>query len=1517
MACIYTINGKSYTDEDFDIELSKRLSDSRDIIDKLPKEKLFSLSQYDNSVTKADNIRDLFRSSGRTKSIISGEDLDPIKIHDIPGNIGVTAFIEQYGNPKRGIDQPILNPFDENSWETNQRNKLSSSGLSTTDIDRIVSDTKGSWDDLREFGDDIHAIYEDVFNDDTVRTPKKLPKELMDSVIEQAKAFKSELIDKYGGSERKVKFYPELTIASKELDPDLKTLLGEKGITNICGIIDLLVIDAQGNPHIFDYKTSRKEFLPNSWDVVTTTEGYWRKDKKDHVKNQLAAYNAMLQQYGFGPATCEVVPIHLNVEYSDSTNSKIINVLEVTQQGHHSVPETSNGLIYGNWKNLIPLKVSVDSEELTSLFNKHQTLIPTEHVRSLVVKQFEASVEYYRNKHVKEVTSSDKHFGEYKYYFVKYQTDGRREYAKDETDLNEKLSRYVQKVKEKKDSELHSLASTLRMSLAGEISLEDFINDYNIRNREFLGTQMGRYINEGWTIISDENMIGYGLFIFKLGNRSEIVVMSDTPLHDVIDLGKGKSILGRTIEDEFIDSKEILPASHGNIEAMKALLYVSEHPELFTDARISQIVTMNPWEGQKTAVLNSQWITNYNRLVDTVNKDSNIKKVDSSLFWDDIPSMLSIADSYLRTAETPFELPGFSENGILLDPDAVKYTEDYIMDAIKQMQSKYTFLKNGENQMRGNQNIWLAYNYLYQSLLALRGLKVYSELEPGGWLSSGLKMGLYINSSGYSPSTNFRVFDDVMQQFALEVRLAVEKQGRPLIPALNKFYEQMGRMKVVGGEADYFKRWFRKDSEGKIDKSFMLQDPDNGNFTGAEQEALRTWLEVMASLRWPKKEGITDEQYAAEIQRKKDSGEYYEVPLTEAALSRQVKGLGFKQAVKNKWQELRELNADVFAGKTEERNRHYEKTPYQLFNKLDRDQASRVALIEENGVGFFETNLEDVIYQALVSYNKSRLSRKYIPIIDGMRIALRANQSYGGAKMEETITAFDKLVKSKFYGESIVDEPLQPYMKWIQAVKSGFSMLQLGFNFRSFFRELFQGTWMGLSRSGVELLPGITLKTYTEGALHVVTNAHKNFSNVSLLQQLNSQYGMANYSMGNIARQRRMNWWGIKNFRTDTMFMTSSAPDFQHRMAILVAKMMGDGCWEAHSLDENGFITYDFTKDSRFTVYLSGDKSTEEYYIQRANYLNRIAELNRVGIAKEDGSTFKEGDALPIAYLPREIQSIKNFADLLYGHYDDESKSLVNDMLLGSAFLQYKTYVTSRAEQWAMNPGVYNTTLFELEKDEITGEQLYKVHNDLDENGMPNIEVLTKKQIEQKYGDFNSLMEEPGRIEVAMRWKGLPMEGMGRSFVNFGKDMMSWNWADFKERWNNPTERDNILLGLHDCLFMSLMLMLMTALFGLVFEGEWTTDNEKIARAMRKNGWGESFMYNVAYGSFQDFPFWQVVGSMFNDLNPSVLTSSKKIVSTTGNVIMGKKSIWQATTNTIGALGDLKGWADRLAEAAE
>ena len=35
----------------------------------------------------------------------------------------------------------------------------------------------------------------------------------------------------------------------------------------------------------------------------------------------------------------------------------------------------------------------------------------------------------------------------------------------------------------------------------------------------------------------------------------------------------------------------------------------------------------------------------------------------------------------------------------------------------------------------------------------------------------------------------------------------------------------------------------------------------------------------------------------------------------------------------------------------------------------------------------------------------------------------------------------------------------------------------------------------------------------------------------------------------------------------------------------------------------------------------------------------------------------------------------------LYGHYDDESRSLINDMFLGSFLMQYKTFITAKLEQ--------------------------------------------------------------------------------------------------------------------------------------------------------------------------------------------------------------------------------------------
>ena len=59
--------------------------------------------------------------------------------------------------------------------------------------------------------------------------------------------------------------------------------------------------------------------------------------------------------------------------------------------------------------------------------------------------------------------------------------------------------------------------------------------------------------------------------------------------------------------------------------------------------------------------------------------------------------------------------------------------------------------------------------------------------------------------------------------------------------------------------------------------------------------------------------------------------------------------------------------------------------------------------------------------------------------------------------MENIKKTFDKLVKSKVYNESIVDDKLQPLLKFLNVIKSGFTAMTLSLNVRSFLRESLQG----------------------------------------------------------------------------------------------------------------------------------------------------------------------------------------------------------------------------------------------------------------------------------------------------------------------------------------------------------------------------------------------------------------------------------------------------------------------------
>ena len=78
----------------------------------------------------------------------------------------------------------------------------------------------------------------------------------------------------------------------------------------------------------------------------------------------------------------------------------------------------------------------------------------------------------------------------------------------------------------------------------------------------------------------------------------------------------------------------------------------------------------------------------------------------------------------------------------------------------------------------------------------------------------------------------------------------------------------------------------------------------------------------------------------------------------------------------------------------------------------------------------------------------------------------------------------------------------------------------------------------------------------------------------------------------------RKGLWNIENW----MFKFASRPDFYNRMTIFTAQMMGDGCLEAHHINEKGELVYDWKKDKRFEAFANGRVNDPKYNQQRSLY---------------------------------------------------------------------------------------------------------------------------------------------------------------------------------------------------------------------------------------------------------------------------------------------------------------------------
>ena len=403
--------------------------------------------------------------------------------------------------------------------------------------------------------------------------------------------------------------------------------------------------------------------------------------------------------------------------------------------------------------------------------------------------------------------------------------------------------------------------------------------------------------------------------------------------------------------------------------------------------------------------------------------------------------------------------------------------------------------------------------------------------------------------------------------------------------------------------------------------------------------------------------------------------------------------------------------------------------------------------------------------------------------------------------------------------------------------------------------------------------------------------------------QLNAIYGTANFSYNQMAENSTVQQWGLKNLRTSDLFFTATWPDFIHRNAIVIAYLKTTGAYDAYSM-EDGVLKYDMSKDKRFKTLLKY-KTREEcpesdiiHWNREHNiYLDNLNSWINNGYHKPDGTPLKDGDALPQALSPREVLGLKDIADRMYGNYDDETKSLMRDQLLGSLFLQFRTYGINRLQEFF--DGDTFTSDIHMEEVTVTDEngnkkKLYVVEN-------PNKEAVQKGEefaLSIKTEDEISLSDiKEGKATLFRR----PVShhiigGQVQTIVDLGATLFLFkNQEEFEKMWKeNPTYRANVRLFFLDTLGMAILALIINALYGNLMQGDYNDID-----------WFTQWSYNVAIGITQDGPVWSVLSSIVGDGTPPMLGILQNYSNNIMSVITGKKNFLYALTNTFGATREL------------
>ena len=1373
---------------------------------------------------------------------------------------------------------------------------------------------ESKWRAQGEIGTAIHAVSEfyfskngDVYNYESIDQnidesynsfPEEFHKhvslETYNKAVIMCQKLKEDLKRKYGES---CVFYPEIAMTCDTQEE----ILGSK---RIYGIVDLLVLDKDGIPHLIDYKTSTKSY------------NNFHETKKQAYTYQLAVYERILANYGIrtNESTSTIVPIQIkgmHYDHNEPGDNKwkydtiSYNMLEDREETvqQERIDAVKSDKVVSNINKFLPtsVKLSLQTEKLMENVTKAlKVLFPSYQVRR--GETDEELISYLKEKGAFEI---DPKYGDYRFQFpfggevIKVPADD----PNPEMSMLKKARVEIDSWTIKKQNLVGRVKNELKKAIEEKRSFK-FTDTYDVKGDSlWLEQTMSQYCNEDWETVDCPGAESFGMLLLQNKYTGLVTVLKLTNSRDVLYEHKfqnpgRKNLTGKYEEDVVENSKSdsrMLKAVQGNVELMEAML-VLQNLKFASDANlnIQEFKLINPYTQSSLPASNREIMYSYNKLMSLAKSHNEDMNLDTSNFTGENPKINLIRPMELIRIQLKDILRQHTDKHKVLNDYTIKAINDFtdvtdVIDPDGLYKELYKLAQKWESEegykdavsiIRTNIKDVLSPEYkLYSDIMIamsdLKNLDVRQQIKDADkWLENpnvlrdGME-GLYTENPGNFKSQTLNQITSSISNVYQKVKDLMNRRNAKLRKLVQKLKEEKNfgyvANNLTGNQTNLYKNMI-EERNGDL----VFVNPNT--LHGAEREFLEYALEVINENRHP------NDKANFETWKQNNDLRYYRVPLMRASDASKMSTSGNLKALKdraNTWtikgamQELKE-KAQGFLSEEEEQLSYAKENIFKMNNVFDWGESDkRLEKIQEyGGVNTFEHNIEDILLNHCFAYDLSKEMAKEMPLIKASAIALATQGTSQNTSKEGFANILDfveKYITAKVKRQSISDKKYRHLEGAVGKVRKVASFMSLAFSPIQFTYQMVEHLWksIGLIIRKPDGTNAFSARNMFNSLKHVYKQLGHFSDEPSELQLLNETYGINDMDSQQFAERISSNQGFLTHFE-DWAFRMASRADFYSRMSIFESQMRNDGSFEAH-YKENGILKYDYKKDKRYAAMFTSPKGSKEYNEAYSRYLVAAKQFKEEGVLKEDGTEFEIGDALPRAYTNKQASSMKAIADNIYGYYNNETKSMMGSLLLGGLFTQMKTYWSAKKNQYLAPGGVKLIGHFEDYKEKDSNGEMQQMYYQKNEKGEIDINA--------PYVHEN----DPNCSQVKVQqWKGQWQEGIMATLWKLGNGAVNGRFKEeWEELWNNPDEnlriayRSNLKQIAYDLIMLCIIGNLASYVLGDWAdreEDEWREDKDDEGKAV--DYMMANFIFKTFDNSFRDFNMFSSIWDPMLDWQP-------------------------------------------------